>query len=206
MNLSVNSNTIGWSLLFSGIVFVLSFVFLALMFSTRKFPWGPLNDVSYVIALILIVPFLIGFYYDQKIITPIASIIAVTLGVMGILLITITQMRLVFHNIEFELNLRQGAFGSGLLGTAFIINHLIHLNASLIPAGLNWLGLISGVFMAFGIPTGLFYGKEELEMTTGKFDWKNTNKMAVTAVVSTFIGQIGLIVFAFGLGIKLISF
>lgn len=205
MSLSVNSLTVGWSLLFSGIIFILSFVFLALMFTTRKPPWGPLNDVSYVIALLLIIPALIGLYLDLQSIHPTAAIAAAALGITGILIITATQTRLVFGTIDFELNLRQGAFGSGMLGAGFILNHLILLNQAIIPAGLNWLGLISGILMAMGIPTGLFYGKEELEMTTGKLDWKRTSKLAIAAVLSTFIGQIGLIAWVFWLGIRIIN-
>ncbi len=205
MSLSVTSNTVGWSLLFSGIVFILSFIFLALMFSTRKGAWGPLNDVTYVIALLLIVPFLIGFSYDPESSNPMAAIIAVAPGITGIVMIAVTQMRLVFKTIEFELNLRQGAFGSGLLGAGFILIHLINLNMAIIPAGLNWLGLMSGFLMAMGIPTGLFYGKEELEMTTGKLDWKKTSKLAIAVVLATFIGQIGLITWVFMLGIGIIN-
>jgi hypothetical protein len=109
------------------------------------------------------------------------------------------------RTIAFELNLRQGAFGGGLLGAGFIIYHLILLNTAIIPAGLNWLGFISGILMALGIPTGLFYGKEGYEMTTGTLDWKRANKLAIAAVLSTVIGQLGLIVWVFWLGIKIIS-
>jgi len=200
MSLPTNSITIGWLLLSSGIVFIFSFLFLALMFSTRKPAWGPLNDVTYFIALILIIPYLISIFNDHQSLNPVTVFTAVALSITGIAIITITQTRLVLRNIEFELNLRQGAFGSGLLGAGFIIIHTLRLNAAIIPAGLNWLGLASGVLMAMGIPTGLFYGKEELEMTSGKLDWKKANKLAIGSVISTFLGQIGLISWVFWLG------
>jgi hypothetical protein len=205
MSLPANSTTIGWSLLGSGIVFVFSFLFLALMFSTRKPAWGPLNDVTYFIALILISPYLISIFNDHISTNPIAVTIAVALGITGIAIISITQTRLVLKAVEFEKNLRQGAFGSGLLGVGFIMIHLMRLNVAIIPAGLNWLGLVSGVLMSMGIPTGLFYGKEELEMTSGKLDWKKANKLAIVSVLSTFIGQIGLIAWVFWLGNVLIK-
>lgn len=175
------------------------------MFSTRKSPWGPLNDVTYVIAMILIVPYLYKTQQDLKLLYPTNAFIALFLGITGIFIITITQMRLVLGTIEFNLNLRQGAFGSGLLGVAFIINHLLHLYLTMLLPGLNWLGLISGGLMAMGIPTGLFYGREELEMTTGKLDWKKANKIALATVLSTFMGQIGLIVWVFWYGTMLIG-
>ena len=205
MSLSAYSAMVGWSLILSGIVFIISFVFLALMFSTRRSPWGQLNDISYVIALILIIPFLLRLLDEMNSVNPIAVMIAAALGILGILIITVTQIRLVLKNIEFEKNLRQGAFGSGLLGVGFIIIHLIYLNAALNPAGLVWLGLISGGLMSMGIPTGLFYGREELEMTTGKLDWKKANKLAIAAVISTFLGQIGLIAWVFWMGNMIIS-
>jgi hypothetical protein len=205
MSLPANNITIGWFLISSGIVFIFSFLFLALMFSTRKPAWGPLNDVTYFIALILISPYLISIFNDHISINPIAVTIAVALGITGIAIISITQTRLVLKAVEFEKNLRQGAFGSGLLGVGFIMIHLMRLNAAFIPAGLNWLGLVSGVLMSMGIPTGLFYGKEELEMTSGKLDWKKANKLAIVSVLSTFIGQIGLIAWVFWLGKVLIK-
>ena len=205
MSLPADSIIIGWFLLASGIVFIFSFIFLGLMFSTRKPAWGPLNDVTYFIALILIIPYLISILNNHQSLNPPAVITAVALSITGIAIITITQTRLVLRNIEFEHNLRQGAFGSGLLGAGFIIIHTMRLNAAIIPAGLNWLGLVSGGLMAMGIPTGLFYGKEELEMTSGKLDWKKANKLAIVSVLSTFIGQIGLIAWVFWLGFQLIN-
>lgn len=205
MNLSINNLTVGYTLLTSGIVFVLSFLFLFLMFTTRRSPWGPLNDISYVIALILLTPVLFSFHNYLISSYPLLALLALILSLVGILIISITQLRLVFRTIEFELNLRQGAFGSGLLGVGFIIFHLMHLNTAILPAGLAWLGLFSGILMAMGIPTGLFYGKEELAMTTGQLDWKNTNKLAIISVSSTFIGQIVLIVWVFWMGIRLIT-
>lgn len=205
MSLPANSELIGWFLLFSGVVFIFSFIFLALMFSTRKPAWGPLNDVTYFIALILILPYLISIFNDHQSLYPAAVNTAVALSITGIAIITITQTRLVLRNIEFELNLRQGAFGSGLLGAGFIIIHTMRLNAAIIPGGLNWLGLANGVLMAMGIPTGLFYGQEELEMTSGKLDWKEANKLAIVSVLSTFIGQIGLIAWVIWMGFQLIN-
>ena len=205
MGLIANANMIGWILIASGIVFILSFIFLALMFSTKRSPWGPMNDVSYVIALVLIIPALLGFYMDLRSDFPAASLTAAGLGITGILIITVTQMRLVFRNIAFDLNLRQGAFGSGLLGIAFIVLHLLVAKNEMITAGIRWLGLASGFLLAFGIPTGLFYGKEELAMTTGELDWKSANKLAILSIMGAFIGQVGLIAWVFWLGIFLIS-
>ena len=205
MYLPGNNLAIGYTLLISGIVFILSFLFLFLMFTTRRSPWGPLNDISYAIALILLTPVLFSFHNYLRSSNPLLALLAVILILVGILIISITQLRLVFRTIEFELNLRQGAFGSGLLGVGFIIFNLMHLNTAVIPSGSAWLGLFSGILMAMGIPTGLFYSKEELAMTTGQLDWKNTNKLAIVSVSSTFIGQIVLIVWVFWLGIRLIT-
>ena len=198
MSLLTNQTFIGWTLLTSGIVFILSFIFLALMFSVKTSPWGPLNDISYVIALVLILPFMIVYFNDLRITQPFLALIALLLGFAGIALIAYTQIGLVLRKIEFSLNLRQGAFGAGLLGVAFTINHM--LSAGIIPFGLNWPGLIAGIFMAMGIPTGLFYGKEDIEMTSGKMDWKNANRLAIASVLATFLGQILLIILVIILG------
>ena len=198
MNLLANQTFIGWTLLASGMVFILSFIFLALMFSTKSSPWGTLNDITYVLALILTLPFMIAFFNDLRDSQPFLALAALLLGVLGIGLVAYTQIGLVLRKIEFSLNLRQGAFGAGLLGAAFIINHLSV--TGIIPVGLNWLGLMTGILMAMGIPTGLFYGKEELDITTGKLDWKTANRLAIVSVLATFMGQILLIIFVIILG------
>lgn len=201
----MNQELIGWQLLFSGIIFVVSFVFLALMFSVKTSPWGTLNDITYVLALLLIIPYLISFYAKTQAISPVFSFLAAAAGVAGILIITITQFGLVFGKIKFELNLRQGAFGSGLLGIAFIINSLISSYMGISSGGLNWLGLACGIMMSMGIPTGLFFGKEENDLVTGKLQWKHTNRVAMFSILTTFLGQIALIVWVFSTAFTLIS-
>jgi len=205
MSLAVSSYLVGWSSLLSGFVFIISLVFLTLMFSTKTSPWGPLNDVSYVMALLLIVPALFGFYRALNATRPAAAAIALILSVSGILIISITQIRLVLNHIAFKSNLKQGSFGSGLQGIGFVLFHLVHLQTATIPEGLVWLGLISGALLALGIPTSLFYVDEELEILTGKADWKKVNKMAVVVMSLTFIGQIGLFAWVIWYGMHLIS-
>jgi len=202
MNIFTDQVFIAWTLLASGIVFILSFVFLALMFTTRTSPWGPLNDISHVIALILIMPLMIAYFIDLRDSQPLLALVALLLGVVGIGLVAYTQVGLVLRKIDFSLNLRQGAFGAGLLGIAFIINHWIGFG--IIPNGLINLGLAAGILMAMGIPTGLFYGKEELEMTTGKLVWKTANRLAIFSVMATFLGQIFLIIFVLSLGFQMV--
>lgn len=200
MSLAANQSYIAWTLLASGIVFIISFVFLALMFTIKRSPWGSLNDVTYVLALIFIIPFLLSFYGGLRGEHPLFALAALLLGIGGIGLIAYTQVGLVLGMIEFSHNLRQGACGAGLLGVAFIINHLTGAGSEILPDGLNWLGLATGILMTMGIPTGLFFGQEELEMTTGKLDWKSANRMAITSVLATFIGQLFLILLVIALG------
>ncbi|MBM3137431.1 MAG: hypothetical protein FJZ98_04500 [Chloroflexi bacterium] len=202
MNISTDQVFLGWSLLASGIVFILSFIFLTLMFTTRTLPWGPMNDISHVLALVLILPFMTAYYNELRYLQPFPALAALLFGGLGIGLVAYTQVGLVLRKIEFALNLRQGAFGAGLLGVAFIINHIF--GKGLIPDGLNWLGFTTGILIAIGIPKGLFFGKEEQEMTTGKLDWKSANPLAVFSVLSTFLGQILLIILVFSIGFHLV--
>ena len=201
MSLAVNQAFIGWSMVVSGIIFVLGFFFLAPMFTFRTSLWGPLNDVTYVLALIFIIPFLFGIYGDAQSRLPFHMLSALLFGFFGIGLIAYTQIALVLGRIEFSLNLRQGAVGAGLLGLTFVINHLVGADLKIIPIGLNWLGLAAGLLMSMGLPTGFFYGDVELKMTTGQLGWKNTNLLATGVVILAFLGQIALIIYVFSTGI-----
>ena len=204
MSLTANQVFIGWTLLASGIIFIISYFFLGLMFSVKAFPWGPLNDLTYVLAVIFVIPFLVGIYEDLLVTHPFWALIALIIGVGGIGLITYTQVGLVRGVITFSLNLRQGAFGAGLLGIGFIINHLKVMDMGILPPGLIWLALAAGILMAMGIPAGLFFGKEELKLMTGRFDWRSANRLGVAVISAVFLGQFVLIIWVFLTGFYLI--
>lgn len=206
MNLINNMELIGWFLIASGIVFIVSFFFLFLMFKVKTSPFGPLNDITYVLALLLISPFLFGIYQSIRPESPGLTLLGLAAGLIGLGIIAATQIRLVVGKISLEKNMPQGAFGSGLLGIAFIIDSLFIQRLSLLPDHISWLGLATGILMAMGIFTGLFYGKEEFEMMSGRLDWKNANPLALIAVFSSFLGQLGLVIWVFWSGGYLIIF
>jgi len=205
MSLLANQEIIGWSLLASGAIFIVSFIFLALMFMVKTAPFGPLNDITYVLSLFPILSYMVGIFGDSQPDYPYLALLALLTGITGIGMIMVTQVRLVLKNISLERNMPQGALGSGILGISFIINHLLIQQLNILPSRFNWLGLATGVLMAMGILTGLFYGREMFGMMTGKLDWTTANKLALAVIISNFVAQLGLNTWVFWLGSYLIN-
>lgn len=206
MNILANQELIGWSLLLSAALSILGFIFLALMFLVKIKPYGRLNDITYVLSLLPLFPYLFGVYGSISIDYPIPGLIIVLIGISGIGLVAVSQTRLIMRKVELEKNMPQVALGSGILGASILLNNLLSHRTQLFPDYHNWSGIVTGLMMAMGIPTALFFGKELLNMMSGKLIWAKANKAALIVIILSFIGQIGYLVWVIGLGKYLINF
>ena len=200
MNILANQELIGWSLLLSAALSILGFIFLSLMFSVKITPFGRLNDITVVLSLLVLLPYMLGVYGSISVDYPILGLIALLTGISGIGLVTVTQTRLVLKKVELEKNMPEVAFDSGLLGTSILLNNLLGHSIKLFPDFHNLSGIATGILMAMGIPTALFFVKELLNMMSGKLIWAKANKAALAMIILSFIGQIGYLIWVIGLG------
>ncbi len=206
MNTFVNQGQIGLSLLLSAILSIIGFIFLALMFLIKIKPYGRLNDVTYVLSLLPLLPYLLGIYGSISMDYPFIGIINVIIGISGIGLVTVTQTRLILRKVKLEKNMPEVALGSGILGASILLNNLVSQRTKLFPDNHNWAGIGTGSMMTMGIPTALFFGKELLDLMSGKLIWAKVNKIAILVIILGFIGQIGFLVWSIGLGRYLVIF
>ena len=206
MNIFVNQGQIGWSLLLSAILSIIGFIFLALMFLVKIKPYGRLNDVTYVLSLFPLFLYLLGIYGSISMDYPFLGFINVIIGISGILLVTVSQTRLILRKVKLEKNMPEVALGSGILGASILLNNLVSQRTKLFPDNHNWAGIVTGLMMTMGIPTALFFGKELLNLMSGKLIWAKANKTAILVIILGFIGQIGFLVWSIGLGRYLVIF
>jgi hypothetical protein len=195
-----NSNFIGWTAIGSVAAWLLQFVFLGLMFSVAMSPFGLLSDISYMLGALLTLPFMVAFYLLYRAGHGMVSILALLLGIFGVLIINVSQFRLVIKQLTLEQNMPQVAMGTGLIGLSILLFSLLGRGNAQLPSGFTWLGIVLGVMMAMGVLVASFYGKEIFAMMSGNLDWSNANPFMLIVFAVNFLSQVVYPVWGIWLG------
>ena len=147
MNTS-NLKFIGWTMIISGVWWILQMIFVTLLYTIDSL-FGGMSDFSNILTMLLLLPFSFALFKKNRITAPVLSLIALILGITGILSISITSAVLIARKIEFLQSLPPVFGGYVAFGISLLINLWIaRKNASLPPSVLNWgmmigLGLVS---------------------------------------------------------------
>ena len=194
-------NFIGWTAIASAVIWVIQFVFLGLMFAVTVSPYGTLSDISYLLAAILMLPFMLAFYSLFRPDQPTATLLALLVGMAGVLLIAVAQIRLMIGQISLEQDMPTVSLGTGLIGISILISILLSRSNPQMPNGFVWLGIVIGVFLAVvGILGGVLLPKDIYLLVTGGLDWSNLNPLLYVVFVAAPISQLGYPVWAIWLG------
>ena len=143
------SHPIGWVAISTGVVGLLSLLFIILFFSVGQ-PFGTLNDICNGLTAILAVALACLLYFAHRTYSPSFSLIALVFAFAGLVLVGVGTI-LVFTG-------KTGWFLAGLYvsaGNALIGLWLVGLNVTALqgnpwPHGLAVLGLVAGAFMMLG--------------------------------------------------------
>jgi hypothetical protein len=195
-----NPNFIGWTAIGSVAAWLLQFVFLGLMFSVAMSPFGFLSDISYMLGALFTLPFMVAFYLLYRDDQGMLSLLALLLGILGVIVVNVAQFRLIVHQLTFEQNLPQVVIGAGLIGISITLFNLLGRGDTQLPGGFTWLGIVVGVMMAMGILLASFFGKELFAMMSGNLDWSNINPFMLVVVSATFLSQLVYPVWGIWLG------
>jgi hypothetical protein len=195
-----NPSFIGWTAIGSVAAWLLQFVFLGLMFSVAISPFGFLSDISYMLGALLTLPFMVAFYLLYRDDQGMLSLLALLIGIAGMIIINISQYRLVTKQLSLEQNMPQVALGTGLIGLSILLFSLLGRVNTQFPNGFTWLGIIIGAMMAMGILVAALYGKEVFEMMSGTLDWSKANPFMLVVFALNFLSQVGYPVWGIWLG------
>jgi hypothetical protein len=183
------------------VIWVIQYVFLGLMFAVTVSPYGTLSDISYLLAAILMLPFMLAFYNLFRPDQPTATLLALLVGMVGVLLIVVAQIRLMIGQISLEQNMPPISLGTGLIGISILVSILLSRSNPQMPTGFVWLGMVSGLFLAVGgILGGVLLPKDIYLLVTGGLDWSNLNPLLYVFFVAAPISQLGYPVWAIWLG------
>ena len=138
---------IGWTMIASGIWWILQMIFVTLLYTLEDTPFGGMSDFSNILTMLLLIPFSVVLFNKNRGTAPILSLVALVVGIAGILSISIASAVLIAKMIEFLQSLLPVfggyvAFGFSLLVALWIARK----NASLPPKVVNW-----GIMVALGL-------------------------------------------------------
>ena len=131
-----------WFTFLSAGTTIITFLTGILFFSIGK-PFGKINDISSIFQVLFMVPLALFFFRLTPTNYQVLGVIAITLGVSGMLISAFGQYLLVIGRIDFYKS--QEYFPAGAaIGLWLILISSITSNINQIPEILTWTGLISG--------------------------------------------------------------
>lgn len=139
-----NSQFVGWTAIIGGVVGVIGFVSLILLFVVGE-PFGTLNDILSIPTALLLMPLVFALYRHNAAHYSWVSLIALIAGLIGFLATAIGSVLLVSGRINFEQSLLYGIGGFGLIGLWVLLNSMMGLAGRTLPKGLDWMGILLGV-------------------------------------------------------------
>ncbi len=135
---------IGWTALVGGVIGVIGFISLALLFVVGE-PFGTINDILSIPVAFLMLPLVLALYRLNAADHPTLSLIALVAGVAGFFAVAIGSALLVLNRISFEQSLLPGIGGFGLIGLWVLINCALALRGQTLPKGTALAGLLLAV-------------------------------------------------------------
>jgi hypothetical protein len=143
MSLS-NPHFTGWTAVAGGIIGVIGFVSLILLFTVGE-PFGTINDVLAIPTGLLLMPLVFALYRLNAPGHAPVSLIALVAGVTGFLATGVGSILLVSGRIDFVQSLLPGIGGFGLIGLWVLLNSVMGLLNSRLPSAVAWSGLLLGI-------------------------------------------------------------
>lgn len=138
---TASNQFVGWTAIVGGVVGVVSFVSLVLLFVVGE-PFGTLNDLLAIPVAMLVTPLIIALFRLHAAEQAVLSTLAMLLGLAGFWATAIGGGLLVLDRISFAQSLLPGIGGFGLIGLWLLINSALALGAHTLPRGVAWFGLL----------------------------------------------------------------
>lgn len=139
-----DSPFVGWTAIAGGVVGVVGFVALLLLFIVGE-PFGTLNDILSIPVALLVVPLLFALYRLHAASYPVVAVVALLAGLFGYASAAIGSGLLVLGRIDFNTSLLFGIGGFGLIGLWALLTSGMGLRGDTLPGAAAWAGLALSV-------------------------------------------------------------
>jgi len=139
-----DSPFVGWTAIAGGVVGVVGFIALLLLFVVGE-PFGTLNDILSIPVALLVAPLLLALYRLHAASYPAVAVVALLAGLAGYAAAAIGSGLLVLGRIDFNTSLLFGIGGFGLIGLWALLTSGMGLRGDTLPGAAAWAGLALSV-------------------------------------------------------------
>jgi hypothetical protein len=154
----------GWAALMSAVATVATTI-TGILFFTIGGCWGKINDAVSVLQMVLMIPVAIALYLLRPGNATGLALLALAIGVCGMVVAAVLQSCLVFGVVEYEQTIAAVLLAGGAVGLWLILANGLALSARALPGGLLLAGTAAGMgylLLAVGFHRGgqqhpLFY-------------------------------------------------
>lgn len=202
----MNTRTAAYAAYLSGILAILSAVFLILFFwleaptmvngvPQQPHVWGPLSDMCPIGQMLALLVVAYALYRMGRSGAPIASLVTYLIGMAGMLGVTSLQLLLITKVIPFEQEVGLVLIATAVVGVWLILVNILSRRQTQLPARLAWLGI--GVGIALVLQPLVF------TVMGGAMNWQNmmSNLLLLVGSALVFVlSYAGLPVWLFWLG------
>ena len=161
---------VAWCTVLSGVIGLVGFIFLLLFYTVevpamleqgqltdRPQTFGTLNDASFIFVALLLLPGALAFYRSTKTKASAMSLLALVIGIVGLLTMAIIQTLYVSRIITASpVSDQLITLPFGVVGAWLLLVCIAGRSTRTLPAGLVWLGIASGVGMVL-LPVTYFF-------------------------------------------------
>ena len=139
-----NPQSVGWSAIIGGVIGVIGFICLILLFVVGE-PFGSINDFLSIPTGLLLLPLVMGLYRLHAPHHPLLSALAALAGAAGFLSTMVGSTLLLAGRIDFQQSLIPGLGGFGLIGLWVLINGALGLADGALPRSAALAGVLLGL-------------------------------------------------------------
>jgi hypothetical protein len=136
-------HTVGWAAYLSAAATIITFV-TGILFFTVGQPFGTIQDASSALQVFLMLPIALVLHVLFRARAPALSLLAMVVGIAGMLVAGLLQVLLVFRVVQFESTIRTTLSAGGAIGVWLVVIGVLSLAGGTFPRGLAWSGIVAG--------------------------------------------------------------
>lgn len=196
----------GWAAYLSGVVAILSLVFLILFYALEApqaaanagqgfYFWGTLNDITGAVTMVPLLLVALAIDRTERSRAAVLSQVARAIGSVGMLGVVVFQALLIIKVMSFEQEVGPVISATAVVGVWLILVNYLGQVQAILPSRLAWLGIAVGAAQILGLVAFLAIG--------GSFVIQNiaSNYLILTAAGLVFlVSYVGFPVWAIWLG------
>jgi hypothetical protein len=139
-----SSNTLGWTLIASGVFWILQLIFVTLLYTVNPL-FGSWSDFSNAVTVLLMLPFVWALYNLTRDQNQVVSMIAALFGIAGIISAAVPSILIIIDRMTFQQTLPPIIAGFGAIGLWLLLHFLLARAGGELPGRVTLWGIVIGL-------------------------------------------------------------